>query len=239
MMRLSVSDLETYRFWCANEDATLDDLLRKLRHEEPPTPAMEAGRAFAKLMETFPDGEHSVCEVDGWKFDFSQLDAELPRPDLRELKAEVKFNTPHGPVTLVGKVDGLNGLEVRDQKLTERYDPEKYLDSLQWRAYLVMFGAKRFTYDVFSCRYKGRVVEVTGYEPFSFYAYPRIKEDVQRAVNALASIVAERGTQGGALVRLGEPAQRPHRVRPVDNDAEVERRGRAAHAADRCAQGRR
>ena len=141
MIRLSVSDLETYRYWKANEEADVPTLISRLRHEDPPTPAMEAGRAFASLFEGSTVGDLAVKEVNGWTFDFTALDAEMAVPAVRELKAEVPFETPSGPVTLVGKVDGLDGTTVHDQKLTERWDAERYIDSLQWRAYLVMFGA--------------------------------------------------------------------------------------------------
>jgi len=60
MIRLSVSDLETYRYWKNSEDSDVLTLLAKLRHEEPPTPAMEAGRAFAKLFETSTAGDVGV-----------------------------------------------------------------------------------------------------------------------------------------------------------------------------------
>jgi hypothetical protein len=191
MIRLSVTDLESYRYWKADEDSTLDQLLVRLRHEEPPTPAMKAGRAFAKLFENIDDGLLGVADVDGWRFDFTRLEAEIALPPVRELKAEVRFETPSGPVVLVGKTDGLHGTVVHDQKLTEKWDAEKYVDSLQWRAYLAMFSATSFTYDVFIARYQERHVTVTDYHPMTFYAYPGLRQDVERAVAELAAVVRE------------------------------------------------
>jgi len=191
VIRLSVTDLETFRYWKDRDDATLDDLLQELAHKDAPTPAMEAGRAFAKLFEHAKEGDLFSCEVDGWGFTFD-LHEEIALPAVRELKAEVLFQTPSGPVTLVGKVDGLDGA-VHDQKLTDRYDVEgKYVDSLQWRAYLVMFGAKKFVYDIFVGRRNDARKDVTIYEyhPVPFYTYPGIQQDVQRAVDELAGIVA-------------------------------------------------
>lgn len=190
MIRLSVSDLESWRYWCDDEDATLDNLLKRLRHDEPPTPAMQAGRAFARLMETAQPGDMDGAVVDGWRFVFA-LNDEIALPQVRELKAEQVFETPSGPVTLVGKVDGMSGLVVHDQKLTERTDVERYLDSLQWRAYLVMFGAQRFVYDLFQCRYHENVVTIYGYEPVAFTAYPGMRRDVELAVAHVAAIVAK------------------------------------------------
>jgi len=47
MIRLAVSDLETFRYWRNDEDSTVADLVARLRRQEPPTVQMEAGRAFA------------------------------------------------------------------------------------------------------------------------------------------------------------------------------------------------
>jgi hypothetical protein len=192
MLRISVSDLESLRWWRDSEGSTMEQLVARLTHAEPPTPAMEAGRAFARVMETAAVGEVDVVTMDDWTFDFSGLDHAIGLPDVRELKAEVVFQTPHGPVTLVGKVDGINGRTVHDQKLSERLDAEKYLDSLQWRAYLVMFDATKFVYDVFVGRYDrggDRLVQLTDYQSLPFYTYPGIRQDVQAAVNELARVI--------------------------------------------------
>ncbi len=194
MIRMSVSDLESYRYWRDNEDSTMEQLVARLRHTEPATPAMAAGSALAKLFELHAGSDVDVETVDGWTFDFSAMEGTMPLAAVREIKAEVLFDTPRGMVTLVGKVDGLAGRQVRDQKLTERWDAERYLDSLQWRAYLVMFGGTEFVYDVFQ-RGKlknddDRYVEVRSYNPMTFYTYPNVVHDVQEAVNELARVIA-------------------------------------------------
>jgi hypothetical protein len=189
MIRLAVTDLESWRYWRMNEDAPLEDLIARLSHISPPTPEMQAGGAFAKLLEHAAAGEMDGGFVDGWRFVFA-LEEEFALPVAREVKAEEVFQTPSGPVTLVGQADGFSGMVVRDQKLTERFDAERYLDSLQWRAYLTMFGAQKFVYDIFQARYNENVVTVYGYEQLPFYAYPGMRADVQRAVEEVAEIVA-------------------------------------------------
>lgn len=192
MIRLSVSDLESYRYWRANEDAPVGDLLERLAHTAPSTPQMEAGKALAKLFEHVTPRSIDEWEGDGWRFKFEIEGARMELPAIRELKGEIQIATPVGPVTLVGKVDGMEGVTVIDQKLTERFDAERYLDSLQWRAYLEMFRARRFRYDVFVGRYgKDHDVTITEYHPLTFYAYPGMRADVEKAVRELAEVVAE------------------------------------------------
>ena len=95
-------------------------------------------------------------------------------------------------MTLVGKVDALHGFAVRDYKLTEKFDAERYADSYQWWAYLSMFNATKFIYDVFVGRYgDDQRVTITDYHQLAFYAYPGMESDVTREVAGLAEIVAK------------------------------------------------
>lgn len=190
-LRISVSDLDSYRYWKDAEDQDLEALLKRLRGDEPASPAMLAGSAFHKLMEHADVGEILGQDVDGWRFRFSlDMDAEIALPPIRELKAEHPLDTPSGRILLVGKVDAMDGLTVRDYKLTERFDAERYVDSLQWRAYLMMFGGNRFVYDVFQAGYADDLVTIYDYHELSFYPYPDMEKDVLREVHELAEIVA-------------------------------------------------
>lgn len=196
MIRMSVTELETWRYWKDQEDGDPAELIADLSRRLEPTPQMEAGRALAKFFETATVGEVYAHDVDGWTFDFGALDHEFVVPPFREVKGEKLYETPSGPVTLVGKVDGLDARVVHDEKLTERWEAEKYLDSLQWRAYLDMFGADKFVYDVFHASYRRRndeivkgVVTIRDYHVLPFYRYPDIARDVRRAVVELADVI--------------------------------------------------
>lgn len=192
MIRLNVTDLESFRYYKTAEDATLSKLIEDLAHVSPPTRKMEAGRAMARFFETAKEGEIDATIVDGWRFVFA-MEAEIALPVVREMKVEKVYKTPCGLVTLVGKADGLDGLTVHDQKLSDVLNAEKYADSLQWRAYLDMFGARKFVYDVFVGKLHDieNVVTVTEYHPITFYAYPSMGADVERAVCELAEVVKD------------------------------------------------
>lgn len=193
MLRLSVTALESFRYWKGREEATIDDLRADLTYSSPKTPQMEAGGAMARALEDAQAGDLGIVERDGWTFDFSGLDAEMALPETRELKGTALFATPSGPVTLSAKADAVGGIICRDAKLTERWDAEKYIDSLQWRSYCLVFGSPVFVYDIFVGRYKGRRVEVVEYHPLRFYTYPDVRRDVERAVAELAAVVREHG----------------------------------------------
>lgn len=189
-MRLSVTELDSFRRYRDNEDVELAALLAQLRRETPPTRAMQAGRAFHHVLEHAAPGALDTAEHDGFKFRFA-LECVLPLPSVRELKGEHLIPTSVGAVTLVGVVDGLD-VGVRDYKLTARFDAERYADSYQWRCYLMMFGAAMFQYDVFVAQEDEGAGEyvVREYHPMRFYAYPGMFEDVIREVDEFAGFVA-------------------------------------------------
>lgn len=191
MIRLSVTDLDSFLYWKETEDMEFEELLKRLRGEREETVQMKAGHAFHKMLEYADQGEIYAQHSEGFKFVFA-IDEEIALPAIRELKAEHIFQTSSGPVTLVGKVDSMHGLIVHDYKLTERFDAERYVDSYQWRAYLSMFGARRFVYDVFVCKYNDdSSIWIHDYHRLPVEAYPNMREDVLRAVSDLAAIVAQ------------------------------------------------
>lgn len=187
-MRVSVSDIEAYRYYKSHEDATLEDCLAQLRRERPPTRAMAAGSALHKLLENSkPGDEFLYADQDGFHFYFA-CDLDMEVSDVRELKGEVQIDTPSGPVTLVGVVDAVDRA-ITDYKLTGRFEGERFADSYQWRCYLMMFGASRFDYKVFVGQEStdGDLWTIREYHPLSVYRYPGMEDDVYREVAEFAA----------------------------------------------------
>jgi hypothetical protein len=190
-VRLSVTDLDSWRYYKASEDMDVEALLRRLRKQEPPTQPMLAGRALHKVLEHIQEGDLACAEAEGFTFKFL-AECEVQLLPVRELKGEAIIKTASGPVTLVGVIDGMDG-SIYDHKLTERFDAERYADSYQWRCYLTMFGAKRFVYNVFEGREGDKPNEwlIHGFQRFPLYAYEGMREDVVREVVELADFVAK------------------------------------------------
>jgi hypothetical protein len=182
-MRISVSDLDQLRYY-KDSEMELSDLLARLRRETPPTREMQAGTALHKFLDLSENGgDIEQIDVDGFRFRF-ELDGEIALPQIRELKALKEYDINGQAVTLVGKVDALNGLTVYDHKLSASFDAERYTDALQWRAYLVIFGAKQFTYNVFVGGEEAKTGEwkIREFHQVSFYTYPGIERDILKAV---------------------------------------------------------
>ena len=197
MLEMRVTMLESIRYWKSQEDAPLSDLLARLAQTAPATRKMQAGSALAKFFERAESiddpqstGEVDEVEQDGWRFRFD-AHVKLNLAPVREMEFFDIFQTPYGPVKLTGHCDQLDGITVCDQKLVEQFEVEgKYTESMQWRSYLAILGARRFRYDVFVGRIDDNenLVTITGYHPVHFYTYPGIRDDVHRAVVELAEV---------------------------------------------------
>jgi len=199
MRRISVSDLDSYRWYKQNEDMTLEELLARLRKETPASLPMLAGSALHRFFEhASSEGQETpAIEVDGFRFAFD-CDIDMELPTIRELKGEVQVDTPSGPVTLVGIVDGMDSA-IYDYKLTGRFDAEKLAESYQWRCYLMMFNASRFVYRVFVGKEDSDGVGFDGnafsqwtireYHELPVYRYPGMEADVVGQVSEFAAFI--------------------------------------------------
>lgn len=183
-LRTSASDLDALRYYMADEDGDLAELLASLRREKPPTESMLAGTALHTALENCVIGDHAELTADGYTFDL-RCEGELDLPEVRELKATRDYEINGCLVTLVGKVDGLHGRRVDDHKFTARYDAERFMASMQWRVYLEVFGADEFRWNVFEGRQDTtdpKRYMIFALHRLTMHRYPGIGDDVERAV---------------------------------------------------------
>jgi hypothetical protein len=198
VIRLRVSDLDQWLAYVEPEreqfELSTDELLARLTDTREPTPDMLAGSAFHALLEHANEGDEwgpmEGVERDGFRFRFD-IDHDLALPAEREPAIiEHTVDTPSGKVLLRGRIDGRDaGGTVVDYKLTGRFDAERYGRSLQWRAYLLMTGARRFRYLAFENRRKDTDVWIYGVHPLDFWPYPEMARDVHQRVCELAEFV--------------------------------------------------
>lgn len=174
-MIFRVSNVEAFRYWRQNEDAELEPLLKRLRGEDEPSPAMAAGTAFHKALETAQEGEQRVMHANGYTFNID-CDIELVLPQTRELR----LSKSYGPMTVTGCVDILEGKRIEDHKTTARFDPERYIEGYQWRFYLSIFGANFFRWNIFEMdvdRDDSNAYTVFGFHQLEQFRYPALEDD--------------------------------------------------------------
>lgn len=183
-MKVSVTDVDAYLRWRSEEDMPLESLLRRLRREDPPTENMMAGRALHAWLERSEPCEVDVFESDGYHF-VVECDIALPVLGMRELKATKTYELDGESVPLVGKVDTIIGNRVEDHKTTGQFDAERFLNSFQWKAYLDIFGADHFRWNVFEMRKDTKRIRnyrVTNFHVLDQRRYAGMGDDVRRAL---------------------------------------------------------
>lgn len=170
-MLARVSNIEAFRQWKSDEEASVESLVAFLTVDAP-TPAMRAGTAFHEAMELSEYGHHDVLYAQGYTFQLP--DAELVIPRIREVRAYKQY----GELTVTGKLDCLDGNRVDDHKTTGRIDFERYLTGYSWRFYLDIFEADLFRWNVFEIReLEPMVYEVSDPQLLEISRYPGMHED--------------------------------------------------------------
>jgi hypothetical protein len=180
-MTFRVSELESYRQWREDEEAELDALLARLRGQTPASEAMQAGTAFHKALELAAAAEHTELQAMGYTFKVMGA-FELAIPAIREVRASKTYIGDDFAITITGQLDAIEGKRVEDHKTTGRVDFERYLSGYQWRAYLDIFGADVFRWNVFeiSATDDPLVWEVWDAHRLEQYRYPGMTDDCKR-----------------------------------------------------------
>lgn len=191
-MRARVSDIESYRYWRADEAAELEPLLEKLRGGWEGTPNTRAGTAFHAALEASSPGEFAVLQAEGHVF-FIEADAEIQLPDIREIRCGKTYMVDGVECHVSGQVDCIEGKRVDDHKTTSQMDAERFWTGCQWKFYLDIHDADRFRWNVFEIREasdrflksqpvvpEGIPYVVHGSHRLEQFRYPKLQEDCQR-----------------------------------------------------------
>jgi len=202
--RISVTWLDSYQYFL-DSDMTEDELYERFYGAFTQNPAMAAGTAWHKHLE-IANNAHDIVEMDGFTFDCSQVpsdgnDVVIGLPYERENKHVVQLIDG---VDLVGMIDVETPYTVYDHKLTGSYNPERYFDAWQWRAYLTMRNKSQFTYQVFECkpvREYGQTVEIKDYHTLDMYAYEGMQDEVKSILTDLNNLINKWRSEGKSCKR--------------------------------------
>jgi hypothetical protein len=158
-----------------SEYTAADFIERLTTHTE--SPAMAAGTAVHAVIEEAAFGDlPEETGRGGWHIRFD-LDAELRLPAARE----IPLYREHKGIPLFGRVDAIDAVSVHDVKTTSAIDVDRYVDSMQWKAYCWMSGRRSFVYDLFRVKVEADIQAVTvlEYVRLPLTAYPGLDRDVE------------------------------------------------------------
>lgn len=193
--RISVTALDSYQYFL-DSDMSEAELRERLFGDFIPTYAMQAGSAWHKVLELWQGQTANNQYLQGdFIFDLSVLDCGnkpivLGKPWQREQKHV--WQGVDG-VDLVGKIDVETPFVIIDHKLSANFDPERYFNSWQWRAYLTMRNKNKFTYQIFECepidKIKNNTVQIKHYHTLDMYAYDGMQKEVMDMVADLSNLI--------------------------------------------------
>lgn len=187
MKYVRVSTLDLYRKILQKDYVKEDDLVETLRrgqflnnadHNEWSQAGMDWHEAMG--MNWHDAGELVLCGSTTFRKD-DIISAQMHAGDgLRELKGSALFYCHAVKVRLCGTCDHLYGNMIRDYKCKfSKLEVVDYEPSLQWRAYLHIFGCSRFVYDFFVMDIdKDKVCRLKEVNSVGFWHYDRLEQDL-------------------------------------------------------------
>jgi len=162
---------------------TVADMRSRILGTGTPNDAMLKGSAWHAVLENPPDTIDTI-EMNGFRFKV-ECDSTIALPQVREIRASKEYLVDGAIVTLTGCIDGISGNKVDDHKLTFKPDPETYLESFQWRAYLDIYGADVFEYYIYSATEEDRVIVIRDISTLKLYRYPEMEDDLKEGIRDL------------------------------------------------------
>lgn len=210
MYRISVTTLEKFRRYMdeVSESDTEESLIASIKGEFKGNDLTTFGSAYHKLIEDGAKPEGLLLRADDIYFSKEQAKAALnfkkKHPYMQhEIVCRKVYETKYFPIQVGGRVDGIEGVEIRDTKMKFSYIKwEEYLNSVQWKFYLDMLNADVFWYDVFLVKGFNALQEKAPYtlpdvtisyeEPMQCLRYATMGNDIQLILDQFLDYMHDR-----------------------------------------------
>jgi hypothetical protein len=161
---------------------TVELFINRLLRLEPVSYHLTAGTAFHKWLELAPSGKlPDSATVNDWSIICPpDVNIEISLPACRE----VKVSGIIGGIKIYGRVDGIDAIKVYDTKTTGKFDVDNYMNSMQYKAYLMMTGLDQFQYDIFQIDKDENncCITLESYNAFVLYRYANMENEVTECV---------------------------------------------------------
>lgn len=113
------------------------------------------GEAYHSLLEGNYTNQAGQIHVNEFIFTFEQAKPAIEYRKnhellVSEMSISAIYKTKYFPVQITGRIDGIEGMHVRDGKTKFRsFTAEEYMNSCQWKFYLDILSLRNFFYDIF------------------------------------------------------------------------------------------
>ena len=193
MLRISPSVLDSFKYHQRRVEDGIEEwgvFIEELRTPYRDSLAMRVGRDFHQLLAFYAN----VSDDEGMTTEWERLpdDMDIIQPDKWEIPYTKIIQTDTESVTLSGRLDGIadttRGIEFKTTMKSIRL--EKYLDSMQWRCYLVLVPLlESIRYEVVQVKQNKRtnVWGVVDHKSFECDRYPNVEARVRSEVGTFVS----------------------------------------------------
>ena len=186
-LKISATALDSHDYY-KSSNMNDDAYAARLRGEETTSDAAALGHAFHSVVEHISLGLTPFSLE--YKFDFSDVDVEIPQPDLVETAVRREYDIAGDLITVSGRLDAVCGTIGVDYKTSARPpDVDRFRDAKQWRTYLSLFPSlRKFRYDVFQLKRPRRSdedpkkIKVVKHARVEFLRYNGLEQDVHDAI---------------------------------------------------------
>ncbi len=213
MQRISVTTLEKFRRYMASTSPfdTEESLMETIRGLFKGNDKTEFGTAYHSAVEgkfqPVPDGSQILYQVNDFMFSLDQIAPALRYREehplvVQEMTISKIYQTNYFPIQVSGRIDGIEGCQIRDVKTKFRYPKtDEYVDSYQWRFYLDMMELDTFYYDIFEVEGFDQLpmtkpyfidVDVTAHPEIPCLRYSNLHRDVMSLLNLFLDYVHNR-----------------------------------------------
>lgn len=203
MLRISTTQIESYRKFMNYDydtpekyELAKEELIKQFKRESEPNIYMTLGTTFHSILENpskYYNNDFYKCN--DIIFSNNCINKSLTflykyEMDVKyqyEIKATKIYDISGEKVTIVAKVDAINGNLIIENKtawsLTNfkgiRSFYDEYYDSLQWKFYLDIFESDKVIYNIFVMDNKKEPIELLEYKTFEFdttqYSYSELR----------------------------------------------------------------
>lgn len=198
MITVRASTLDSFRLY-SDPDVdfiSTEEMEARIRkgqadEDEAPSFAAELGKAFNAAINGTYEGPI--------KFDLASVaECSAGTEDAQaEVAGSVVLDVDGTPVRVTGHADWLLGLDMLEMKCSEKpIAPDKYIDSMQWRAYVLIFGIERVVYrqvQLEESKQDGSYFAKHVDDVVVGYPYPALRDDVVACLRSLLGFARVRG----------------------------------------------
>jgi len=196
-LRISASMIDSFRQYF-DKDLSEEQLLARIKKEEPPSKYMQLGTAFHEFLEkpheTYRE-ENDCFEAENGivmpgELVRSALDCIQPGGE-SEIKTVRDYYIDGEIISIVAKADQLFGRWIFEHKTNwTGFAYDRYADSYQWRFYLDAFDADRVYYNVFCfSNTKSRGLEMKDVKQFYYTRHCLSRADLVRMLRHVGEYI--------------------------------------------------